>query len=262
MRMQLAICLCVLGVRSSVGFAQDGLEHPDQFYTNGEKVDSWTRNEQAELMSTFWFARNPVKSLGYRQQIVIVYDDQPDKAYYFDSTTKKFVGRMELDSGKYSMLDESDRRERIEDIDEAAFPVPGDMPAIGDMFGRLEDGSPGNPKMMMMAPPTMKFPRFEDSTWDTSYMTTNRQRIRATVQFDGNKGTYQLIGTNTTGRLFNVRYKMNDDDFRITGTWILGNSRGPFQFVIPQDNMDVFWGEWGYLRGRTEGSWDGIRKAR
>ena len=64
--------------------AQVQLEHPSQFYTNGKKVDGWTRNDQQGLSSTFWLVKNPANSLNYRQQVVIVYDRNPSELYYFD----------------------------------------------------------------------------------------------------------------------------------------------------------------------------------
>jgi hypothetical protein len=258
----LVACVAWLACTAGITPAQVRLRHPDQFYTNGEKVDGWTRDTDNRLRSTFWFAKNPENSLVYRQQIVIIYDAAPTKAYYFDATTKEFVGRFDLASEQYSLLPKPFRRERLAEIAEARFPPPGPMPTIGDMFERPDGGLPSNQQTMMPPPPTTEFPRLQASSWDTNYTTAEGSRIRARVDFQGNHGTILLVGTNTTGRLLDVRYAVRQDAFAITGRWSLRDRGGYFSFSIPQDNIDVFWGAWGFAAGRRGGTWDGVRRQR
>jgi hypothetical protein len=92
----LAACVAFIVCTAGITRAQVRLRHPDQFYTNGKKIGGWTRDTANRLRSTFWFAKNPEDSLAYQQQIVIIYDADPTKAYYFDSTTKEFVGRFDM----------------------------------------------------------------------------------------------------------------------------------------------------------------------
>jgi len=257
--MLLSACL-VWGASS--GRAQQRLEHPEQFYTNGDKVGGWTRNEAAQLRSTFWFAKNPADSLSYRQQVVIVFDDQPSLAYYYDAATKKFVGRADLDSMRYSLLPEEARRERLEEIPESAFPPAGEMPTVGEMFERLPPGMRPNSNMMMMPPPTMSFPRLEMSLWDSNYTTADGRRVRAHVELNGDHGTYRLVQSNQVGRLSDVRYRRGNDEFVISGRWTLGTANGSFSFTVPMDNIDVFWGTWSLRPGRVDGTWDGVRRPR
>jgi hypothetical protein len=242
--------------------AQVRLQHPDQFYTNGKKIDGWTRDTANRLRSTFWFAKNPEDSLAYQQQIVIIYDSDQTKSYYFDSTTKEFVGRFDMASEKYSLLPKQFRRESLGGIDESRFPPPGPMPTIGQMFERPGGGMPSNQKTMMMPPPTTEFPRLQTSSWDTNYTTAGGKRVRAKVDFHGNRGTYLLVGTNTAGSLSDVQYTVRQDSFSITGRWSLRGRGGYFSFSIPKDNMEVFWGDWGFAAGRHGGIWDGIRRQR
>lgn len=258
----IAAGVCVLTCSPEIANAQVQLRHPDQFYTNGEKTDAWTRDHEKRLRSTFWFAKNPANSLAYQQQIVIVYDSAPNKAYYFDSTTKEFIGRFDMQSENYSLLPKESRRERIEEIDESWFPRPGEMPTIGAMFERPGGGVPLNQKMMMMPPPTKEFPRLHASSWDTNYTTADRSRVRAKVDFNGNRGTYLVVGTNTAGELSHVQYEVREDAIFITGRWSLRGGGGYFSFSIPKDNMDVFWGDWGFAHGGIDGTWDGVRRPR
>lgn len=262
MKVMIATCTCiVLGVVNATS-GQVQLRHPEQFYTNGEKSDGWTRENDKGLRSTFWFAKNPADSLAYQQQIVIVYDSAPSKAYYFDSTTKEFVGRFDLQSQKYSLLPKKFRRGQIQKIDESWFPPPGELPTIGEMFQRPEPGGPTNKNRMMVPPPTTQFPRLHDSSWDTNYQTANGDRVRANVDFQGNHGTYILSGSNAVGQLTNIRYSSGQDALLITGQWSLNGSGGYFSFSVPKDNMDVFWGDWGFKRNSIDGAWDGARRPR
>jgi len=262
MRAIIAAFTCIVVGVANTTSGQVNLRHPEQFYTNGEKSDGWTRDVDKRLRSTFWFAKNPANSLAYQQQIVIVYDSAPNKAYYFDSTTKEFIGRFDLQSEKYSLLPNEFRRERIEEIQESWFSQPGELPTIGEMFQRPEAGGPTNQNRMMLPPPTAQFPRLHDSSWDTNYQTADGGRIRAKVNFRGNRGTYILSGSNTVGQLANVHYISGQDAFLITGQWSLNGSGGYFSFSVPKDNMDVFWGDWGFARNSIDGAWDGARRPR
>jgi hypothetical protein len=258
----LAACVAFIVCTAGITRAQVRLRHPDQFYTNGKKIGGWTRDTANRLRSTFWFAKNPEDSLAYQQQIVIIYDADPTKAYYFDSTTKEFVGRFEMKSEQYSLLPKQFRRERLEAIDKSKFPPPGPMPTIGEMLERPGGGMPSNPKTMMTPPPTTEFPRLQASSWDTTYTTDGGRRVRAQVDFQGTRGTYLLVETKTEGILSDVQYAVRQDSFSITGRWSLQGRGGYFSFSIPKDNIDVFWGDWGLAVGRNDGTWDGIRRER
>lgn len=272
----------VVACSTDLATAQVQLQHPDQFYTNGEKTGGWTRDSEKRLRSTFWFAKNPEDSLAYQQQIVIVYDEKPDKAYYFDSTTKEFIGLFDLATEGYSLLRPEYRRGLIEEIDESWFPPPSDLPTIGEMFELapaglnesfncfIETGNEvlppacahANPNKMMMPPPTAQFPRLHESSWETSFTTTDGSRVRARVDFKGDWGTYQLAGSEIIGELYNIRYSIGQEAISITGRWSLRDSGGHFVFSVPKDSMDVFWGDWGFALNRIDGTWSGIRRPR
>lgn len=242
--------------------AQPELKHPDQFYSNGEKVNSWTVNKESKLMSTFWFVKNPKNSLDYQQQIAIVYDNEPDVVYYFSVAEKKFIGRFDINEGGYSMLQPQDRKQRRRDIQEGAFPPPEGLPNVGEMFPPPPAGEQASDEEMMMPPPTMQHPQFEQSEWASFYATPNSRRQRAKIKFNGDVGTYELENSDTVGELSDVVYEMQADNgrFEIRGRWQLGNASGFFKFRVPMDDLFVFSGFSSQNRNANDGGiWDAKR---
>lgn len=234
------------------------LRQPEQFYSNGEKVNGWTKG--SGMRTTFWFARYSNDDWAYRQQLVIIYDNEPNKSYYYDVGTKRFVGRFDMESDRYSLLPVAERRARRSDIDEGDFPPPGQMPTIQQMIGRDDEG-PGNQSQMLLPPPTPEYPRLQTSSWDTTYTTPGlRGRVRARIDFDGDEGRYTLEGGGGVGRLADIEYRGTDQGgFLVTGRWFLGAGQGVFRYTIPRSNVNVFTGEWSFEPGSADGIWDGTR---
>ncbi len=234
------------------------LKHPIQFYTNGETIDAWTRNEEKELRSSFWFVRRNNDKLEYRQHVVVIYDRQPDKAYYFDTEKRIFIGRIDLASGMYSLLPKEWRKPRIEDIDPAAFPVPARLPKIGDMFDEEEVGL--YEQYLLPPPATREYPFLEKSVWDSWYVPYQGDRIRTTIRFDGQNGTYPVTveGRAVEGKLSEVKYELRGNKYVIRGHWTLGDYGGPFQFEIELSQMDKFHGHW-TMDGLDVREWTGTR---
>jgi len=83
----------------------------------------------------------------YHYHYCVYYPRYPRYVYYYNPYRKVYWGRYDLDAQGYSLLEEQDRRERLADIPDSAFPKPGPMPADPDST----DGStiPAPPK-----PPT------------------------------------------------------------------------------------------------------------
>ena len=246
---------------AGTAFAQPNLNHPDQFYSNGEKVNAWTINKDSKLMSTFWFVKNPKNSLNYSQQIAIVYDNQTDKVYYYSPAEKVFIGRFDIDKGEYSMLRPQDRRQKLTDIPSNAFPPADGLPQVGEMFPQPADGPPSDEEMMM-PPPTMQHPQFENSQWTTIYATPGGGGQAATLKFNGDRGTYRPKGGNDQGNLSDVVYEMqaNQGRFEIRGHWQLGNANGLFKFHVPMEDLYTFEGFSAQQRNANNGSiWNGIR---
>ena len=260
MRGRVLVWASLLGVLASAGSARAQFVQPEQFYSNGTAVDAWTHDAARRLKFTFWFAQYSKEDWPYRQQIVIIFDDNPNKAYYFDVGTRRFEGRFDLDDMGYSMLPPEKRRERLEDIPEEDFPPSGGMPTVGEMLRRSSDRQPGSDKMMMMPPPTADRPRLEDSIWETTYTTPDRRSIRARLLFDGENGQYIPEEGGQQGGLKDVRYiNRGAAGHLITGRWSLGDSGGYFQFTIPRGVTNEFEGTWGIQPRSVDGSWRGTR---
>jgi hypothetical protein len=257
----LAAALVALIGLTPMASAQLQLNHPDQFYTNGETLNAWTVNKDAGLMSTFWFVKNPQNSLQYQQQIAIVYDNEPERVYYYSLAEKKFIGRLEIKTGKYSMLAPQDRRQKRTDIPAGAFPPADDPPSVGEMFPQPAEGEASD-EQMMMPPPTMQFPQLEKSEWNSFYAAPQGKRVRAKVRFDGKEGIYELENSAAVGELSDVVYEMQADKnrFEIRGRWRLGSAGGFFKFRVPMDDLFVYAGFSSQNPNANDGGiWDGKR---
>jgi hypothetical protein len=79
--------------------------------------------------------------VGYRYHYVVYYPAQPQYLYYYNPYTQVFWGRSSIDPEKnpgYSLLPESERKGRIEDIAESAFPELTKVPVVPEST----DGTP------------------------------------------------------------------------------------------------------------------------
>lgn len=253
--------LCVWVICSAPVNGQPSYDTPDQFYTNGIQIDGWTADEANGQMVSLWFGKDPKDSVSYRQLIAIVKDNDPSKVLYYDLVAKRYVGRYDMDLGKYSLLAPENRKRRLEDIDESMFPPPGEKPAIGELFDPPADGPPSD-EQLMMPPATMKFPRLEQSTWDSHYTTANGQRIRVNLRFDGHRGRYDNDRWDRPGVLSNVQFLQRGGMHMVEGCWQLNGHNGRFQFRIPMNDLNSFEGDWGFRTGTVEGIWDAKRTSR
>jgi hypothetical protein len=62
----------------------------------------------------------------------VYYPSTPRYVYYYNPYRKVYWGRYDLEAQGYSMLEEKDRKEKLADIPESAFPKPGEMPKDPD----------------------------------------------------------------------------------------------------------------------------------
>ena len=77
---------------------------------------------------------------GYKYHYCVYYPTQPRYVYFYNPHARAYWGRYDC-QGKpgqqYSLLAEKDRKEKLADIPESAFPAPAAMPAIPES----EDGA-------------------------------------------------------------------------------------------------------------------------
>lgn len=60
---------------------------------------------------------------------------RPRYVYYYNPVRRVYWGRYDIEAKGYSMLKEEDRKDKLEDIPESAFPEPGEMPDAPDSDG-------------------------------------------------------------------------------------------------------------------------------
>ena len=191
---------------------------------------------------------------------MIVYDAEPDKAYYFDQKTRTFRGRWNFQTEKYSLLPSKSQRSKKEEITESMFPPPADPPSIGDLLRDPEEAQPVDRRKLAEPPATDAFPELEGSSWESTYVTLGATRVRARIKFDGPNGKYTLAGTGEVRTLSGVRYtKAADGGTVISGQWSVKGEAGPFLFKIAPGRLNTFEGIWGGAQGQLGGTWDGTR---
>jgi hypothetical protein len=74
---------------------------------------------------------------GYCYNYCICYPSQPRYCYYYNPYSCTYWGRFDLKTGGYSLLAKADRKAKLSDIPEKAFPPEGKMPAIPDAKDQL-----------------------------------------------------------------------------------------------------------------------------
>lgn len=252
------LCLAIIAT-SSPALAQ--IRKSDQFYTNADGAYAWTVDTKKNMRTTMWFAKNPTDAPSYQQMTAVIYDRQPEKVLYLDKATKRVVGQLDLSTEKFSLLTPAEQKTR-QAIDKFRFPTGSALPRVEEMFEPLPADQHGNTERLKLPPPTLQFPRLEHSTWQTSYMSADRFLIRSELQFDGDTGTYRLTEKPGTGRLSEIKYERDGEEHLIHGNWNLGRASGYFRFHVPAENLNVFWGEFGFQEGRSVGAWDGVRTLR
>jgi hypothetical protein len=221
-------------------------------------MDVW--RVEAGRKTILWFGKQPGDRLVYTQSLVIVNDDEPDWAYYFDLGVYKYVGRYSFVEDKYSLLPKASQRADLQDIPQSAFPAPGPMPNVKDVFTNAD-----NENSLLDPPPTKQYPRLRNSSWVSSYLSTaatSRVKYDALITFNSATGTYNLQRDKSgkVGVFENIQYTVDKEgQFIIAGVWRREQSSGYFRFVISPANLNVFQGEWGQ-NGRIEGTWTGTRK--
>jgi hypothetical protein len=154
-------------------------------------------------------------------------------------------------------LSAGDRKVNRDDIPEDAFPDPGKKPTVNQLLMNSL-----NTSILADPPPTRFHPQLHSSSWETAYLTADRSLIRAQLNFDGNVGSYSFSdqGSEFIGNLQNVTYVHGQNDcFVVSGEWFLNEQSGYFRFVIREENINQFEGEWG-RGGQILGVWNGTRK--
>ena len=84
----------------------------------------------------------------YHYHYCLYYPSYPRYVYYYNPYKRVFWGRFDLEGKpgqQYSMLAEKDRKAKLSDIPESAFPAPGPMPVLPDVAGNEQIELPPAP---------------------------------------------------------------------------------------------------------------------
>jgi hypothetical protein len=115
-----------LAVVAAVGVARAGLYYR-QYYS------SWNYYPQYNYYYSNYYYQPTSDYQGYNYHYCIYYPSYPNYVYYYNPYRHTYWGRLDL-KGKpghqYSLLADKDRKEKLKDIPETAFPTPGKMPPI------------------------------------------------------------------------------------------------------------------------------------
>lgn len=100
-----------------------------------QRYSSWTYYPQKQYYYRKYYYKPTVTVKTYQYHYCIYYPPRqyPQRrnyVYFYNPVRKTYWGRYDLEKKGYSMLAEKDRKGKLEDIDESAFPKPGPMPKI------------------------------------------------------------------------------------------------------------------------------------
>jgi hypothetical protein len=126
-----AVLLGALGI--SLALADYGT--PRQYY------GSWNKHASAGYYYRYYYYKPEPSYAGYRHHYAIYYPSQPKYVYFYNPYQKAYWGRCPTTfDGKeaYSMLSEGERKGKLEDIPETAFPKPGPMPKIPEATDNMK----------------------------------------------------------------------------------------------------------------------------
>ena len=144
MRMVAVLALTVAGLAGSAVLAKP--------YSARQYYGSWQKHPQKNFHFRHYYYKPTPTFAGYKHHFVVHNSQKPRHLYFYNPYKKQFWGRCPTETnGKplYSMLAEKDRKEKLEDIDESAFPAPGPVPPVPEATddATLElppDDLPGN----------------------------------------------------------------------------------------------------------------------
>ncbi len=142
MRFGLVQCVAVLGLAAAT--AEDVAAQGRQYYDT-----AWTYNSNNGYYYRRYYYQPVVTVTTYTYDYTIYYPAQPRYVYYYNPRSNVYWGRYEIgEDGQpkgYSLLEDKDKKEKLKDVPEAAFPKPGEMPPI-----------PGAADKVKMDPPPLK----------------------------------------------------------------------------------------------------------
>ena len=117
-------------------------------YQYRQYYSSWSYQPQRSYHYCRYFYKPTTSYSGYQYHYAIrytrSYSTQPRYSryvYFYNPHRRVYWGRFDLEGKpgeQYSLLKNEDRKEKLEDIPESAFPKPGKMPVIPDSEDKVQ----------------------------------------------------------------------------------------------------------------------------
>ena len=138
--------MCVIGLAALLGATT--IETPKAEASNRiqgrQYYGTWSYNEINRYHYRQYHYKPVVTATTYSYHYVIHYPTQPRYHYYYNPVRRHYWGRYDIEEKGYSMLAEADRKEKLEDIKDSAFPKPTKMPNMPDADDKVEMEVPPN----------------------------------------------------------------------------------------------------------------------
>jgi hypothetical protein len=133
-------CFGVMGV----GFV--GTQNAEASYgiQARQYYSTWSYHSVHRYHYRQYFYKPVATATAYSYHYVISYPTQPRYFYFYNPVKKHYWGRYDIEAKGYSILAENDRKEKLEDIKECAFPKPGKMPNMPESKEKIEMDVPPN----------------------------------------------------------------------------------------------------------------------
>lgn len=102
----------------------------DAYYGYRQYYSSWRYYPSRTYYYRSYYYKPYASYTGYKHHYCVYYPSRPSYVYYYNPYKQTYWGRYDLENKGYSLLAEEDRKQKLEDIPESAFPKAGEMPAI------------------------------------------------------------------------------------------------------------------------------------
>ena len=100
------------------------------YYGYRQYYSSWRYYPSRTYYYRSYYYKPYVSYTGYRHHYGVYYPSYPNYVYYYNPYKQVYWGRYDLEAKGYSMLADEDKKQKLEDIPDSAFPPPGEMPVI------------------------------------------------------------------------------------------------------------------------------------
>ena len=124
--------VCVAGLLAVAALTAIDTPQAEAANRGRQYYGGWTYNPIQRYLHRTYYYLPAATATTYSYHYVVYYPTRPRYYYYYNPVSRQYWGRFDLEEKGYSMFAEKDRKEKLDDIPEKAFPKAGKMPAIPD----------------------------------------------------------------------------------------------------------------------------------